>query len=1471
MKKLSLKELFGLSVFFVLILVSVLVIHPVYRQTASVLDRYIQSFCRQLETSYGISVSYSSLSPSVFSGIHIKGIEIRDASGENRILEIRRTVLRYSFFRLLSGDVKGALKDLTVDGVVLDVTEETEAFFAEKRRKTEKTPLENGGEGSEESGGKASVIDFEKIISSVPFDVFIKNVHVQYSAGRQIADIFLKRLTLSLSQETHSLLVKTSGSALLSNDDTRRTLSASFSLDGSLAEEFDGSLLNIRFSDLTDGNYRFNRLNLRVSYDDRVMEIRTIQNAYPFFIIGSYNFDTADARLEVKTQNLNPGNVFSVKRDTALMKKLRALSVGIQAAAEYNLRTGEVRYSSGGEVSVSKQLVDGGLAVSFYVEGDSDKFSVRSLEAEGKALNASLSGDFSIKNRSFSGAAQIYNYTLSNGGVISTELYFDPLENGFVCFAPQLLLDEKAFTALQLTVLPVNDSVDFAFELSDYSHYDTAEPASVKIDGSFITDTKYLQANMTVNGMYLDSVAQAASFFGKNRSKSAFAFLSPFAFNSEAYFSSDLKTFSYNVPYIVVANTKKDNQFVYLSLDGNDSSVQVSQLNVISGGQMAQFSGLIEKIPETQEAFALLEAQFGSIPYHFSGSIRKNSVSISGDYGVAFDMHTSGRERYDGAFSMDEFPVAFPKAILALSVDTGFSYTKEDGLNLMISRIFAQEAGGKYAFSPQLAVSAATISKYGAFLNQIEYKDSYSSLKGKSQLLWSVNDGIFDSASFLLEANDKTGTESVSISVDVSNPMRDSFSGDFVKHSMYVNSQAVLKNFDLNRFTSEVNEKNALTATVIATGTIDNPYIGINVDSLGFTKGGKSVSAAGSAYVEEKMLAMENAHLYYNKLSFTGISAAFDLSTFSGKASAVLDTVVMKKTVHAPLELSVSETYVAPGTFVPAEFAATLQCKEVTGSFIKKPFPFELTVLHSAETTAVFTSEQIGISGVAAHNGDIQFTIADGKPVFFRLDGSVSSGALSLSLDDVRADIGELYSYIDVPKLKVYKGVLKGAAKIGGVSKDPDFTGKFVIDGVDFSLPTIIPSHITVPRIQAVMNHTQLDVPEIKALVKNNYPVFGSAVVYLDRWSFDRLEAKVRTPEKGFVPADFNIRLAEIEGDASVNLDIVYADHYLDVSGDILVKNTNARAKTKQIATTSAPSNRSFYVRSDLNITLLQHCIFRFDPLLRAVFTPNSQFKFKYDMEESIVQIDGEIALRSGDIAYLSRNFYLKNGVMRFNKNDTTFNPLVTLTAETREKDENGNDVRLILSAVNQYLFDLNPQISSIPAKSETEISQMLGQIAVGDSDNISGFLLATGDYAIQSTVGRNIENKLRDFFNFDILSIRTSVLQNALKFSLSSSKSDSGKNSQEIGNYLDNSTVYIGKYFGSALYADALLHWSYDETRVDDRTTAGGLVFQPEIGLEMESPLANIRWNMAPDIDALMNSRLVGSTSVTLSWKFSF
>ncbi len=91
------------------------------------------------------------------------------------------------------------------------------------------------------------------------------------------------------------------------------------------------------------------------------------------------------------------------------------------------------------------------------------------------------------------------------------------------------------------------------------------------------------------------------------------------------------------------------------------------------------------------------------------------------------------------------------------------------------------------------------------------------------------------------------------------------------------------------------------------------------------------------------------------------------------------------------------------------------------------------------------------------------------------------------------------------------------------------------------------------------------------------------------------------------------------------------------------------------------------------------------------------------------------------------------------------------------------------------------------------------------------------------------------------------------------------------ISNLFDNSTVYIGKYFGSSIYVDALMHWTYDDSKTSSLdTTGGGLVFQPEIGLELESPFANIRWSFAPNLGELQQS-WVQSTSITLSWRLNF
>ena len=121
---------------------------------------------------------------------------------------------------------------------------------------------------------------------------------------------------------------------------------------------------------------------------------------------------------------------------------------------------------------------------------------------------------------------------------------------------------------------------------------------------------------------------------------------------------------------------------------------------------------------------------------------------------------------------------------------------------------------------------------------------------------------------------------------------------------------------------------------------------------------------------------------------------------------------------------------------------------------------------------------------------------------------------------------------------------------------------------------------------------------------------------------------------------------------------------------------------------------------------------------------------------------------------------------------------------------------------------------------------------------------------------------------NFDIFSVRTNILQNTIN--LSTKRKDT--NIFSVGNFFDNSTVYIGKYLGSALYADAMLNMSASNYHDVDYLSANSILFQPEFGLELELPVINIRWDMAWKFTpgAQLQS-FVPATTVSLSWKFTF
>ncbi len=57
----------------------------------------------------------------------------------------------------------------------------------------------------------------------------------------------------------------------------------------------------------------------------------------------------------------------------------------------------------------------------------------------------------------------------------------------------------------------------------------------------------------------------------------------------------------------------------------------------------------------------------------------------------------------------------------------------------------------------------------------------------------------------------------------------------------------------------------------------------------------------------------------------------------------------------------------------------------------------------------------------------------------------------------------------------------------------------------------------------------------------------------------------------------------------------------------------------------------------------------------------------------------------------------------------------------------------------------------------------------------------------------------------------------------------------------------------------------------IRDSYTYDGISLRPELGFELAAPFAKVRWSMSPDLESILNMKIVENTAVTLSWKFSF
>jgi hypothetical protein len=273
-------------------------------------------------------------------------------------------------------------------------------------------------------------------------------------------------------------------------------------------------------------------------------------------------------------------------------------------------------------------------------------------------------------------------------------------------------------------------------------------------------------------------------------------------------------------------------------------------------------------------------------------------------------------------------------------------------------------------------------------------------------------------------------------------------------------------------------------------------------------------------------------------------------------------------------------------------------------------------------------------------------------------------------------------------------------------------------------------------------------------------------------------------------------------------------------------------------------------------------------PMLRAYADMGAGARITVDTIGRRFSFTGDIDLRSGEIFYFERNFLIRNGTLSFNENEQQFDPRISARAETKDRTNEG-PVTISMIVDNAPLLSFQARFESSPALSQMEIFSLLGQSITGNPNGAEGegannaFLASSADLLTQFQVVHRIERTIRDFLRLDMFSIRTQVLQNYVFQAIGLHK-DPVDRIATVGNYFDNTSVYVGKYIGSDMFIHSMVSLRYDETK----PTMGGYTFEPDFGVELRSPLGNIRWNLVPTHP---ENWYISDNSFTISWNWVF
>ncbi|HUZ18024.1 MAG TPA: translocation/assembly module TamB domain-containing protein [Spirochaetia bacterium] len=1433
------------SVLVLLVVVSVIALWPIQREVTHRLEMLKREIVVGIEQATGRRITYDSISPSIFRFVEIRGLNVYDRGGAPvPLLHINRLEVSYNIFRLLTGNPLNALNEISIENSSLTINTESDRdlvrFLSDLASK--------GG-----SGAAAGASPF-------PRSIRLSGKNLTVAVTGPSGSVTVDRLFFQLQNTGQAYdvqlrcgIVAVPASRPFGIDHAETAVR----INGTVDRALKWSDLRVRFDGFASNLLNIARPTFRVTLRDGVWQLRKVQDKAPFDLQASYNTGNQQLRMSFAADGFRPEYYFTFGRDLQRYSPWLTSLISGSGSVDYGIASGSLQYKADVTAKIDNVLVPFPITVHSSVSGDAATARFAALDVTTDRGSASFEGDVSLATLLPQGTMSLRRVETPLGRPLSANLQLLRSGKSLSVTSGVVLLGDTALYDLAFRVAPDGGNLDFQLGAS----FDPATPTrQLTADGvAMMKPTPYIQLSIRAAGV---PAAEVYSLASGSDLPAVEKRLQGLRLSTQLFVATDLKQFSFASPEVSISDAGPVPQRrITLRVSGNNRSLDVSNLSVDWRTYHVQgsFSGTYVDANRIRfSSTALVNNQ----SYSLAGYYQVNDTLVAtGSFGLDLAAVREG-DHFIFTLHTDKLPIPFAKRTTLASLDLQGVYANPSSWELVSSNTTL----ANLPFLPEpdsLIHLSARITSRGGDIYSLAFSDPISKVSGSGRLNLDIAPGSPSGSGWLQLAGDKG----------------EAYDADFSFKPGTIDAAVNITKSPLARL-GPLPVSGTVSGRVTVIGNPTEPDIAVKL------------SLPDGQIYSDPLTASAAFTLTRERLDLTSLDARYLTSSIS-KTTGVVDLAAGKFSLTSEFRGEVGGDPVAAqigivGAGTPVQNRAqiaSIASKEVdavahvTGITVANiPAKSWQVAIRKNSKEVDFSGGPAGaIDGRILSSGAFTVSLKDPLPLTGQAQGTLTGSQINASLENVVLDLHAFDSVVKIPYFDISRGKARGNLQITGAVNDPDFEGALSATSV-YGRTLVVPDEIGPFDTNLVFQGKSMSMSDVSIAVGNS-SVLGNLDFTIDHWLPSSFNLRFTTQSPQGVHVKYTVSDIEFDGYATGTAVIKGDALGTEVDGNLTISSCVITINNSSgVGTTAAQSGAGTNTVYNFTFTTGKQVQFvwpnRRLPIVRSYADTGQVLHITSDGNAGTYSIVGDINVRSGEVFYIRQNFYIREGKISFNEDQNKFDPIVNLKAELREVGSDGKPVSIYLIVDNKPLSQFAPSFESDPVMTNEQILTMLGQDIYsqlgGQQIDLNNAVALTGDLLGQFSIMRAFEDRVKQALNLDLFSVRTDLLQNIIQEKvLGQAPPPSATPGYSLGRYLDNTTLFLGKYFGNDLFLEAMISLTSNNAFLNEYGNYGNLQVDSNILLEWKTPLFLLQLSVQPTPAQFLSSLL--NASLSLSWGFSF